>query len=360
MNEMKDQLNAKMGDISSRAIRVQHQVNLKKNQRPSKLKVQWGYYATMVAFIGVLVLSINLFSSPFTDDKGQLNPVEPSENAVPPTDEIDESAVVTKGEHHALLTKYFFEDETEAVFEGGFENGGASVQTFWLNEHYVQQIMSNNGGFYERMYRLSGDQIELVYDEMINEMSPTQWEMADLEKLPVLDVILKAPFKVGESFGNWTVADTKEELTTSYGNFKNVVVVGSIIDDVKITKYFAQGFGEVKVETATFNLTTGVFETIMSMELASVEQMVTSFNYDSKSLLTTHTYYNTIHQTLLDENLIDPRAADVFVIYLEALKNKDFEEVKKYSSSTDDDIETLFEILPNDGLQLPINREYYE
>lgn len=60
------------------------------------------------------------------------------------------------------------------------------------------------------------------------------------------------------------------------------------------------------------------------------------------NLLSNHSYYNDMYELLLDGKLIDNRGAEVFVLYLEALKNNDPNEVMKYSVHTNDDkIETL-------------------
>ena len=71
MNEIKHQLKAKIGDTSERAIRVQQRVNFKKKQEPVR-KIYWGYYVTIVAFIGVLALSINIIPS-LLNENGNLN-----------------------------------------------------------------------------------------------------------------------------------------------------------------------------------------------------------------------------------------------------------------------------------------------
>jgi len=72
--------------------------------------------------------------------------------------------------------------------------------------------------------------------------------------------------------------------------------------------------------------------------------------FEVKSLVAKHSYYKNMYQTLLDAELIDDKAADVFIVYLEALKNKDLNEVKKYaqhSLTKDTDIEALIEMYQN-------------
>lgn len=267
MNEIKQQLNATLGDTSERARRVQHQVNLKKDQQLTKPKMQWGYYVTVVAFVGLLLLSINMAPSLFTKEGGQLN--EP-ELSVPPTEE-DDAVILEKGEYYELLKQYFFQDGSKAEFVGGFENGGVTIQTNWLNDYYVQQLISTDGGDYERIYRINGDQIEAIYEEMIDADTPQVWDLDDLNQLPMLGVILKAPLEVGNSHTNWTLIDISGEATTPFGSFAGVQVIENVREDVRTRKYFAFGFGEVKMETAVLNKESGDYEVVMSMELASLE-----------------------------------------------------------------------------------------
>lgn len=72
--------------------------------------------------------------------------------------------------------------------------------------------------------------------------------------------------------------------------------------------------------------------------------------FEVKSLVAKHPYYKNMYQALLDGKPIDDEAAaGIFILYLEGLKNKDLNEVKKYAqnSVTDTDIETLIEMYQN-------------
>ncbi|WP_075618594.1 DUF4652 domain-containing protein [Paenisporosarcina indica] len=281
MNEIKHQLIAKIGDTSDRATRVQQHVNLKKNQHFKMKKVQWGYYATIVAFIGVLVLCINLIPSALNEEVGQLTGPEPTETLFPPIEEDDDKVSVPnedgedevvpeKGDYFELLKQYFAPDGSEAVFTGGYGNGGVKTQTFWLSDHYVQQVISNDEGIVERVYRLNGNQIESVYVGMIDESDRTQWSIEQLNKLSILEIILKAPFEIGDEPGDWKVIETSGQVTTTYESFSNVLVVENAYDDVRMRKYYVQGLGEVKWETAYLNKESGEYERFMTTDLASV------------------------------------------------------------------------------------------
>ena len=267
MNDIKQQLIAKIGDTSKRSARVQQQVNLKKNQQPDVIKkVHWGYYATIAAIIGVLALGMNLIPS-VLKDSGQMNEPEPQE-IVSPNEEDSESVVLEKGEYYELLKTFFFPQESEVDFIGGFENGGLNIQTLWLNDFYVQQILTNDGGTTKHIYRINGDQVELVYDEMIDGTAASDISIDELNKLLPLQIVIKAPFNQGDQFGDWTVIDTSGQVTTSYESFSNVLILENAYDDSRIRnrKYYVKDYGMVKWESAELNKDSDEYEVFIATE----------------------------------------------------------------------------------------------
>lgn len=265
MNDIKQQLIAKIGDTSKRSARVQQQVNLKKNQQDVIKKVHWGYYATIAAFIGVLALGMNLIPSVLNEDAGQMNEPEPQE-IVSPNETDSESVVLEKGEYYELLKQYFFPQESEVDFIGGFENGGLNIQTLWLNDFYVQQILTNEGGITRHIYRINGDQIELVYDEMIDGSALSDISIEELNKLLPTQIVIKAPFNQGDQFGDWTVIDISGQVTTSYQSFSNVLILENAYDNSRIRKYYVKDYGMVKWESAQLNNDSGEYEVFIATE----------------------------------------------------------------------------------------------
>ncbi|MGB3259494.1 DUF4652 domain-containing protein [Paenisporosarcina sp.] len=265
MNDIKQQLITKIGDTSERSARVQQQVNLKKNQQQKEKKIHWGYYVTIAAITGVLALGMNLLPSVLNVDPGQMNEPEPQE-IVSPIEEETEPVVLEKGEYYELLKQYFFPQESEVDFIGGFENGGLNIQTLWLNDFYVQQILSYEGGTTKHIYRINGDQIELVYDEMIDGLPPSQISISELNKLLPLQIVIKAPFNPGDQFGDWTLIDTSGEVTTYYESFSNVLILENAYDDSRIRKYFVKDYGMVKWESAELNKDSGEYEVFIATE----------------------------------------------------------------------------------------------
>lgn len=283
MNEIKQQLLTKMGGTSERVHRIQQQVNLKKSKKPNENKERWMYYGIFVAFIGLLAFSVNLLPSKLANENGQLT--EPG--LVVPTEDEDTEIALEKGDYYEQLKQYLPPHGAEAVFLGGFEAGGSTTQTFWLGDHYVQQVISNDGGSIERIYRLNGNQIEIIYEEMLDDLSVRlQWSIEELNKLPKGELFLEAPWKIGDEYGDWTVVDTSGQVTTTYDEFTNVLIFESITDDHRMRRYYVPGFGEVKWESDYLNKDSGEYEPMTTTDLTSFtlteEEIVTPAHFDVK------------------------------------------------------------------------------
>lgn len=283
MNDIKQQLLTKMGDTSERVHRIQQQVNIKKSKQPNKNKERWVYYGIFVAFIGLLAFSINLLPSKLTNENGQLT--EPG--LVVPTEDEDTEIFLQKGDYYEEIKQYIPPHGAEAIFLGGFEAGGGTTQTFWLNDHYVQQIISNDGGSVERIYRINGSQIEIVYEEMVDDVSGRlQWSSEKLNKLPKGELFLEAPLEIGDKYGDGTVMNTSGKVTTTYGEFTNVLILESIKDDFRMRRYYVPGYGEVKWEGASLDKESGEYEPMITTDLATFtlteEEVVTPAHFDVK------------------------------------------------------------------------------
>lgn len=296
MNEIKQQLIEKIGDTSDRAIRVQQQVNLKKSKQTIVKKEQWAHYSTIVAFLGLLAFSIYIIPSALNKEESQLSEPEPTELVVPNEEDIDEEntldgkgvegLVLEKAEYYEEMIQYFPPDGAEAIFLGGYENGGTKTQTFWLSDYYIQQITSNDGAIIEQIYRVNGEQVELVYRENIDGSAPSQLTMEELNELPMKEVVLKAPIELGSEYGEWTVTALAAKVTTTYGTFTNVLVVENAVDNFRTKKYFASGFGLVKIVSESFNESSGKYDTVMMDDLSEfilpeAEKIATPAHFDA-------------------------------------------------------------------------------
>lgn len=145
MNEIKQQLIAKIGDTSEREIRVQQQVNLKKIQQPKETKREWVYYSTIVAFIGVLSLLIYLIPSALNEGEGTQTANEQPQVAIP-LDEDDEETVSTPDEEKGTVNDSEVEEKTPSQFEAKVEtNYRAENHSGWKTSPDGSQQATING-----------------------------------------------------------------------------------------------------------------------------------------------------------------------------------------------------------------------
>ena len=80
-------------------------------------------------------------------------------------------------------------------------------------------------------------------------------------------------------------------------------------------------------------------------------------NYTIEELISNHSYYNHMYQKLLEAKMLDSHAAEVFIIYLEALRNDDTEEYARYS---DNGVDVKTEALMNEYKQMDYSSFYIE
>ncbi|WP_342541743.1 hypothetical protein MHH33_10960 [Paenisporosarcina sp. FSL H8-0542] len=176
MNEIKHQLNAKIGETSERAIRVQQRVNFKKMQQPVR-KIHWGYYATIVAFIGVLALCINIIPSFLNEDGDLLN--QTSVNPSPENLNIETIKKYLEIEYNGP------DDEAVRVqnemFDATTDSGKTGVEQYkdyindtfspYVEEEEIQELILKNLVFtyhyqaQESGYTFKTDQIQIQQQE---------------------------------------------------------------------------------------------------------------------------------------------------------------------------------------------------
>lgn len=164
----------------------------------------------------------------------------------------DKQEQTKKEEQQAKLekvdfTKYFLQNGKKAFYLGeGIEFATYNVQTNWLNDKYVQHIQDDGAVLVQRIYRITDTAIEVVVDETIQgdklETPSIEW----LDNVKAMDTLLKAPLKKGTTFGNWEITDTNATVETPLQTFKNVIVVEDKEEDYLDTRYYAEGFGEIK------------------------------------------------------------------------------------------------------------------
>lgn len=227
MDEFKRQLDVKMGDTKGRAQNVMSKIEKNKRlQRPSK-KSRMPYFAT---FTVVALASFLLFL---------LYPQkEPNQTADDPA--IEEE----------VLTNYFSKSEETMYFVGeGNEFASFQLTTTWLSENYVQQIIDNGGGIGQQIYRITNNEIQLIYSKMI-ELEPVSFNLDELDELETISVMLKTPFETGAEFDH-KIMQYPTEVKVPFGTFGDAVLVTEE-DETGTTKYYyVEQYGLVKREFIT-------------------------------------------------------------------------------------------------------------
>ena len=265
LNEIKKQLVDKIGDTTEQANRVQWQVNIKKSKKPVKEKTQWVYYGTIIAFIGLLAFTIYLI--PPVIDKG-VSQIPEERVGVSKNHETSE-LYLEKSEYYEEVKKYLPPNGSKSVYLGGYENSGSTIETYWLNDYYVHQIISNTAISREQVYRINGSKLELVYSEAIPDLGePSEWTDEELNKLPSISIVLEAPIQEGAEYEDGIVIETSTKVNTAYGSFSDVVVIEKKEDDSLSRKYYAPGYGFVKYEFEYLNENSGKYEPATNDDLS--------------------------------------------------------------------------------------------
>lgn len=197
--------------------------------------------------------------APPVDDDTIFEHIEP-EVTIPDTEieideNIEEDAVEepeTTADPQAIpdtLLDYFPPDDTSVYYEGVGNEFAQMANTISRPAPDYVVIRENNGGSYiQKVYKLEGDQIQLVKEEPVdfNVLLPTP---AELDAMVPIRTYLKEPIQVGTTFDDWTIIEVGASLQTPYQQFDDVVVVEQVDSDFVNRIYLAEGFGEVKRES---------------------------------------------------------------------------------------------------------------
>ena len=229
MNEIKRQLDQKMGDTKNRANHLIAKINKEKMQSKQNRKSPAAipYFLTLGSFIVLMALfflinPFDLFQETTSDDS------------------IEEPTLVAED-----LKSYFRKSGDVAYYVGqGNEFASFKLETTWLDENYVQTVIDNGGGITQEIYRITANEIQLIYEEMI-ESTPIQFELNELENLPVVSVILQRPLENGKAFDGKTIS-LHVTVETPIGTFDNAVKVSEQYDGGLNHIYYVPNEGIVK------------------------------------------------------------------------------------------------------------------
>ena len=279
MNELKRQLNEKMGDTSKRTASVIQKIEAGKKvkRQTKKLKLSGPIYVGIVSFVTVLALFFLL--GPWGREKDQqANDPSPTPPSVTEPNDTEEGP-----SQKELLRKYFKKDGDVAYFKGiGNEYASFTETTNWINEDYVQILVDNGGSITQNIYRITDADIRLVLtrnaeDEVVK---PTLDELNNME---TIDILLEAPFD-HQSYTDPAIF-TDVPFQTPYGNF-NTILVMSEAEGVNISRYYADDYGLVG-EVYTFTDGSKVESYLSSINLPpSIDTAQTISVYNESTTLT--------------------------------------------------------------------------
>ncbi len=238
MNELKRQLNEKMGDTSEHTASVIQKIEAgKKMKRQSrKFKFSGPIYVAIASFVTVLALFFLI--GPWSDEEKQnANDPSPTPPAVTEPDNTEDPTASQK----ELLRKYFKKDGDVAYFKGsGNEYASFTETTTWINDDYVQILVDNGGSITQNIYRITDDSIELIIARNAEDGVVTPF-VEDLITLQPLSTVLVAPLENQKNFENKTMF-TNIPFKTSYKDF-NTTLVEYVNEGTKVSKYYAEDFG---------------------------------------------------------------------------------------------------------------------
>jgi hypothetical protein len=230
MNEIKRQLNQKMGDTKERTERIMMNVGQKKQQLPLKKKSSLIYYVAFSSFVALLGLFF--FLNPFSS-----NHLTPSLSPKVGTPEIqlEEPTLLN-------LKSIFKKDGDVAYFVGDFNEYATFTETTtWLNDEYVQILTDNGGSVTRQIYKVSLDKIELVFEKMdVSESEDLPIEK--LELLKPISTLLIAPIEDGAAFDDKVITYPVDFLTP-YKKFSDTIQVTVEDQNSTIDYYYAQHYG---------------------------------------------------------------------------------------------------------------------
>ncbi|WP_274308422.1 hypothetical protein [Solibacillus daqui] len=237
MNELKRQLDKKMGNTSQRVERIMNNINDNKRQKENKKAPQKLYYVTFAGFIALLV-AITIITNPFSSNS-------PNTATPVPTDSNKPAIQIEEPEDYSeILKKFFKQDGDVAHFLGtGNEFAGFTETTTWLSNNYVQILEDNGGAVSQKVYRITKETIELIYQD-IAEPTAKVFTNTELTSLAAIQTVLQWPLVDGDSIDDISV-QLPVEIKTPYKTFSNTIMLSEIVESGKNDYYYAEGYGLV-------------------------------------------------------------------------------------------------------------------
>ena len=239
MNEIKRQLNKKMGDTTSLTSSVIQNIEQgkKKKRIPRKNKTSNApIYMAITSFVAVLALF--LLVGPFGKESNQENPIVETPAVNEPIEEEDSS-------YKNLLRSYFFKADGDVAYFHGIGNEYASFTetTTWINEDYIAISVNNGGNEILTIHRITDDSIEVLVEDS-SEEGPALPTVEKLDKMPALYTLIEAPFDGQQSNGK--TVQLNVPFKAPYGEVQALVIEEKFEESNAILKsYYAADLGFV-------------------------------------------------------------------------------------------------------------------
>lgn len=168
------------------------------------------------------------------------------------------------------LLDYFLPDGSSAHYKGvGNEFAELDITVARPAQDYVVIHENNGGAFVQKVYKVNGDEIQVLQEEHIDldaGIPPTE----ELESMNPIRTYLKGPIEVGTTFDDWKIVEMNASVETPYQQFEDAVVIEQVGKDFVNRIYLVKDFGEVKRES-TMSME-GEEEFVVTSSLETVTQ----------------------------------------------------------------------------------------
>lgn len=226
MNEIKRQLNEKMGNTKVRSEKIIQLVEQKKRKQQKKSPTL--YYVTFATFAALL--AVLLYINPFEIKA----PITSTPLPTP----------VKQPEQTALNLKNFFKQDGDIAYFVGMNNEYATFTetTNWLSENYVKISVDNGGIETRKIYRITDDAIYLVFEDKPEMHGNVEITLEHLDTLTPISILLVADIENTKTIDENAVT-YQIELNTPLQKFENVIQITKETEYTTTAFYYAENFG---------------------------------------------------------------------------------------------------------------------
>jgi hypothetical protein len=163
-----------------------------------------------------------------------------------PSNEQSSPPVIDKQE--ISLLEYFPENPIEKSFLGKGNEFAQYTETFFQKEDsYFPTITDNGGTQILRIYKVTEQEISLVYEQA--EFYESIPSLSTLEPYFQSKPILTLPLEEGKNIGEWKIVSSSDSITVPFGEFSDVIILENInVDGSIIRQYWAKKYGKIKDE----------------------------------------------------------------------------------------------------------------